>query len=98
MEFFRQNKDLVMRKLMLVVGVVVLVVIGAVVYAVLDLNRIVQSQRGLILAKASDALGRKVDVQDIHASLGWGVIADLRGVTIADAPDFWTPRVFQGAV
>jgi uncharacterized protein involved in outer membrane biogenesis len=86
-----------MRKLMLVVGVVVLVVIGVVVYAVLDLNRIVRSQRGLILAKASDAVGRKVDVQDIHASLGWGVIADLRGVTIADDPNFSQQPFVQAA-
>jgi uncharacterized protein involved in outer membrane biogenesis len=86
-----------MRKLMLVLGVVVLVVIGVVVYAVLNLNRIVQSQRGLILAKASDAVGRKVDVQDIRASLGWGVIADLRGVTIADDPDFSQQPFVQAA-
>src|ERR1700686_2156850 len=86
-----------MRKLLFVVGVVVVVGIGVVVYAGLDLNRIVQSQRGLILAKASDAVGRKVDVQDIHASLGWGVIADLRGVTIADDPDFSQQPFVQAA-
>lgn len=90
-----------MRKLIrlaiVVVGVIVLVVIAAAVYAVLNLNGIIRSQRGLILAKASDAVGRKVDVQDIHATLGWGVIADLRGVTIADDPNFSQTPFVQAA-
>ena len=64
-----------MRKLIrtaiIVVGVIVVVVVAVGIYAVLNLNGIIQNQRGLILTKASDAVGRKVDVQDIHASLGW---------------------------
>ncbi len=81
----------------IVVGAIVVVVAGVVIYAVLNLNGIIQSQRGLILAKASAAVGRKVDVQDIHASLGWGVIADLRGVTIADDPNFSQTPFVQAA-
>jgi uncharacterized protein involved in outer membrane biogenesis len=81
----------------IVVAAIVVVVGGVVIYAVLNLNGIIQSQRGLILTKASDAVGRKVDVQDIHASLGWGVIADLRGVTIADAPNFSRTPFVQAA-
>ncbi|MGA8569350.1 MAG: AsmA family protein, partial [Candidatus Binataceae bacterium] len=90
-----------MRKLIraaiVVVGVIVVVVVAVVIYAVLNLNGIIQKQRGLILSKASDAVGRKVDVQDIHASLGWGVIADLRGVTIADDPSFSQTPFVQAA-
>ena len=90
-----------MRKLIraaiVVVGVIVVVVVAVVIYAVLNLNGIIQKQRGLILSKASDAVGRKVDVQDIHASLGWGVIADLRGVTIADDPRFSQTPFVQAA-
>src|SRR6266478_302183 len=90
-----------MRKLIrtaiIVVGVIVAVVAAVVTYAVLNLNGIIQNQRGLILTKASDAAGRKVDVQDIHASLGWGVIADLRGVTIADDPNFSQTPFVQAA-
>ena len=90
-----------MRKLIraaiVVVGVIVVVVVAVVIYAVLNLNGIIQKQRGLILTKASDAVGRKVDVQDIHASLGWGVIADLRGVTIADDPSFSQTPFVQAA-
>ena len=90
-----------MRKLIraaiVVVGVIVVAVTAVVIYAVLNLNGIIQKQRGLILSKASDAVGRKVDVQDIHASLGWGVIADLRGVTIADDPSFSQTPFVQAA-
>jgi uncharacterized protein involved in outer membrane biogenesis len=90
-----------MRKLIrivIIVLVVIVVLVGGVgFYAVLNLNGIIQKQRGLILSKASDAVGRKVDVQDIHASLGWGVIADLRGVTIADYASFSQTPFVQAA-
>lgn len=85
------------RTVIIVVAVLVVVVIAVGIYAVLNLNGIIQNQRGLILTKASDAVGRKVDVQDIHASLGWGVIADLRGVTIADDPGFSQTPFVQAA-
>ncbi len=85
------------RAVLVVVGVIVVLVIAVAIYAVLNLNGIIQKQRGLILTKASNAIGRKVDVQDIHASLGWGVIADLRGVTIADDPSFSQAPFVQAA-
>jgi uncharacterized protein involved in outer membrane biogenesis len=85
------------RTIVIVVGIIVLVVIAVGTYAVLNLNGIIQKQRGFILTKASDAVGRKVDVQDIHASLGWGVVADLRGVTIADDPNFSQTPFVQAA-
>jgi len=85
------------RAIIIVVGIIVLIVIAVGTYAVLNLNGIIQKQRGFILTKASDAVGRKVDVQDIHASLGWGVVADLRGVTIADDPNFSQTPFVQAA-
>jgi uncharacterized protein involved in outer membrane biogenesis len=99
--FSGRERDVVMRKLtrtvIIVVAVLVVVVIAVGTYAVLNLNGIIQKQRGLILSKASDAIGRKVDVQGIHASIGWGVIADLRGVTIADDPSFSQAPFVQAA-
>ena len=96
-----REKDAVMRKLIrtviIVLGVIVVLVVAVGFYAVLNLNGIIQKQRGLILSKASAAVGRKVEVQDIHASLGWGVIADLRGVTIADDPAFSQQPFVQAA-
>jgi uncharacterized protein involved in outer membrane biogenesis len=71
-----------------IVGLIVVVVVGVMIYAVVNLNSIVAANRERILSKASDSLGRKVDVQNISASLGWGVSVDLSGVTIADDPAF----------
>lgn len=79
------------------VGVIILIVVVAGIYAVLNLNGLIQKNRALILSKASDAIGRKVDVQSIHASLGWGVVADLQGVTIADDPKFSDKPFVQAA-
>ena len=45
------------RAIIIVVGIVVLIVVAVGTYAVLNLNGIIQKQRGLILAKASDAVG-----------------------------------------
>jgi uncharacterized protein involved in outer membrane biogenesis len=87
----------VIRTIIIVLGVIVVIVVGVGIYAVLNLNGIIQKQRGLILNKASDALGRKVDVQAIHASLGWGVVADLSGLTIADDPRFSQTPFLQAA-
>ncbi len=72
----------------IVVGVIILVVIGVMVYAAFNLNSIIASNRARILTKASDSLGRKVDVHNISASLGWGVSVDLSGVSVADDPRF----------
>jgi uncharacterized protein involved in outer membrane biogenesis len=81
-----------MRKILLiagaVIGVFVVVVIGLVGYAVVNLNSIIASNRTYILTRASDALGRPIEAQDIKASVGWGVMMDISGVKIADDPAF----------
>ena len=79
-----------MRKIPLVVGAVVLVIILVVAailfYAARNLNSIIAQNRDRILARVSTSLGRKVEVAKINASLGWGVMADLTGVKISDDP------------
>jgi AsmA-like C-terminal region len=69
-----------------VVGAVVLVAAGLVLYAARNLNSIIAQNRAYVLARASDSLGRKVEVADIKVALGWGVMADLRDVKIGDDP------------
>lgn len=78
------------------IGVLVLVIAAVFGYAVLNLNSIIAAQRGRILASASDALGREVDVGSITASLGWGVAIDLKEVKISDDPAF-SPEPFVQA-
>ncbi|MGH7934707.1 MAG: AsmA family protein [Candidatus Binataceae bacterium] len=71
-----------------VIGVIVLIFIGLVVYAVLNLNSIIKANRGYILARASAALGRPVEAGDITASIGWGVMMNVTHVKVADDPAF----------
>jgi uncharacterized protein involved in outer membrane biogenesis len=79
-----------MRKAVIIVaaavGVVVIAVLAVLFYAATNLNSIIAENRQKILTRASDTLGREVSVKDITASLGWGVMADLKGVTVADDP------------
>ena len=81
-----------MRKPLLIVGAIVgvtIVIVAAIfIYAVANLNSIIAQNRGFLLARVSKALGRKVEVSEIKAQLGWGVSADLTGVKIADDADF----------
>jgi uncharacterized protein involved in outer membrane biogenesis len=71
-----------------IVGVVVLAIIAIFTYAYFNLNSIIASNRGYILARASDALGRPVEIQDIKATIGWGVKMNVTGVKIGDDPSF----------
>jgi hypothetical protein len=71
-----------------IVGVIILAIIAILAYAYFNLNSIIASNRSYILSRAGDALGRRVEVQDIKATLGWGVIMDVSGVQVADDPSF----------
>jgi AsmA-like C-terminal region/AsmA family len=71
-----------------IIGVLVLAIIAILAYAYFNLNSIIASNRGYILARASDALGRPVEVQDIKATIGWGVRMDVSGVKVGDDPSF----------
>lgn len=77
-------------------GALILIVAAMLGYAFLNLDSIIASQRGRILATASNALGREVEVGAIAASLGWGVAIDLKDVKIADDPAF-SPKPFVQA-
>jgi hypothetical protein len=73
-----------------IVGALILALIAIFIYAAANLNSIIAENRGFLLQRVSAALGRKVEVAQITAQLGWGVRAYLTGVTIADDPDFST--------
>ncbi len=79
-----------MRRALAIVGIIagglIIAVVAVFIVAAVNLNSIIAQQRGYLLQRASDALGRDVQVADITASLGWGVMADLKGVKIADDP------------
>jgi hypothetical protein len=81
-----------MRKIILIGGIAVgalsLIVAAVLVYALTNLNSIIASRQKLLLDKLSDAAGRSVEIQEIKASLGWGVSVAISGLKIADDPAF----------
>src|SRR5215472_1639078 len=79
-----------------IVGALILALIAIFIYAAANLNSIIAENRGFLLQRVSAALGRKIEVAQIKAQLGWGVSADLTGVTVADDPGF-SARPFVSA-
>ncbi|HLX37969.1 MAG TPA: AsmA-like C-terminal region-containing protein [Candidatus Binataceae bacterium] len=69
-----------------IVGLVVLIVGGVLLYAARNLNSIIAEREDFILQRVSDALDRKVEVASINVTLGWGLEADLSGLKIEDDP------------
>ncbi len=81
-----------MRRLILVAGAVIglaiLIVVGVVGYAFLNLNSIIAANRARLLDRAAAAIGRPLEVAEIKATLGWGVAIDVTGVRLADDAAF----------
>jgi uncharacterized protein involved in outer membrane biogenesis len=70
-----------------IVGAVVIFAGAILFYAATNLNSIIAERHQTILDKVSTALGRQVHADDIKVSLGWGILADVTGVQVADDPD-----------
>lgn len=81
-----------MRKVLLiagaVIGILAIVVIAVFIYAAVNLNSIVQRNRGYLLARASQTLDRPVHVSGINVSVGWGLTVTLHGLEVGDDPAF----------
>ena len=77
-------------------GVVFAIAGALIAYAFFNLSSIVNSNQRRILNRVSAALGRAIVVQKIQARAGWGVYAELTGLTIADDPAF-SKRPFLAA-
>jgi len=76
------------RRVLVIIGVIVSVMVALLVYAYFNLNSIIAANRALVLARVSAALGRSVETGEIKASLGWGIAVDVRDAKIADDPAF----------
>jgi uncharacterized protein involved in outer membrane biogenesis len=72
----------------IVVGAIVLIAIALTAYAFFNLSSIVAHNQDRILARLSDELGRKVEVGNVSAQMGWGVSVEISGLKIADDPAF----------
>ena len=79
-----------MKKALTIVGIVVAViavaVAGVFLYAARNLNSIIAEREPILLERLSNSLNRKVEVSSFKVSLGWGLVAELDGVKIADDP------------
>ncbi len=67
---------------------VLLLLIGALLLAARNLDRILNKNRPAIEAQVSSALGRTVSFEALSASLGWGVSARVDGLRVGDDPSF----------
>src|SRR5271157_1558994 len=76
------------RKIAMIGGVAGLVIVALFIYAVLNLNRIINQNRDYVLARISDSIGRSVEVQNVGLSLGWGIVLNISGLKVADDPAF----------
>lgn len=65
-------------------GAIVLIAIALTAYAFFNLSSIVADNQNRILARLSDDLGRKVEVGNVRAQMGWGVSVEITGLKIAD--------------
>ncbi len=69
----------------LTIAAVILLILGALVaFAVLNLGRLVKSNKDYILAQAEQALGRKVAVEDIGVTVWGGIGIRLKNFALAD--------------
>src|SRR5579862_3304838 len=80
-----------------IVGAVVIFAGAILFYAATNLNSIIAERRQSILDKVSTALGRQVHADDIKVSLGWGILADVTGVQVADDPDISTKPFIEAS-
>lgn len=72
----------------IITGVVVLALGGVAVAALLNLNALIARNRDFLIGQAQQALGRKVSVGAIEATLFTGIGVRLKDFTMADDPAY----------
>src|ERR1700730_16677091 len=81
-----------MRRLILIagvaIGVAILIVVAVVGYAYLNLNSCIAPNGARLLERASAAVGRPIQANELKASLGRGVAIEVTGVKLADDATF----------
>ncbi len=80
---------------LVIIGAVLLVVVGLLAFALINLNNLIASNKDRILHQVAQTLGREVEVQDIGVSVWGGIGARLTQFRIADDPAFSTEAFVQ---
>jgi uncharacterized protein involved in outer membrane biogenesis len=77
-----------MRKLLIAVLVVVLLVVGIVVLAVVNVNALLEENRGELTRLASDAAGRDVTFERAEVAFPGRLSIEVRGLRVSEDPRF----------
>jgi len=77
-----------MRKWMLIPGVILLALIAVAALALVNLNSLINRNKDYLLARAEEALGRKVAIGEIGVTLWAGIGVRLKQFSLADDPSF----------
>jgi hypothetical protein len=77
--------------LWIVIAVVLVLVAGAIALAIVNVNGILEENRGRLTAMASDALGREVDFSRAEVAFSRGLAVRVSGLRIAEDPRFGEP-------
>ena len=77
-----------MRKWFITAGVAVIVTIAVGLVALLNINSLIRRNRAFLLDRAEQALGRKISVGEVEATLFTGFGARLTSFAMADDPDY----------
>ena len=75
-------------RILLIVGAVLLIAVGLLAFALINLNSLVASNKDRILHQVEQTLGREVEVQEIGVTVWGGIGARLTQFRIADDPAF----------
>ena len=75
-------------RILLIIGSVLLIAVGLLAFALINLNSLVASNKDRILHQVEQTLGREVEVQEIGVTVWGGIGARLTQFRIADDPAF----------
>jgi uncharacterized protein involved in outer membrane biogenesis len=70
----------------IIAGVILIVLAGVAVAALLNLNSLIERNRDFLIAQAEQALGRKVSVGEVQATLWGGIGVRLTDFAMSDDP------------
>ena len=78
------------KKILIIVGSVVVVIVVAVVILAANLNKIINSKKGALLAQAKQQTGRDISIGDVGVTLWPSLGAKVSDVVVGDDPAFST--------
>ncbi len=89
-------KSILLNKRFLIsVGILILIVVAALVYVVMNLESMIENNKEYFISQAEQALGRDVSIDQIKVKIWGGVGANISDFTLSDHPDFSDQNFIQ---